>query len=604
MTAENTLVPHKIPWMVRLWQSLTRAHSSIHEKSEIRRAQLLSGLTLVFSIATGMGTISSFFFRTQAKGSALQADLYELAALFLAFFLAYVLSRTRYITIASIFIFVALIVSTVVISLNTQFDLGSAFFITVPLIFVLGIGLLSQRRMWILFSMVFVGTLSIWLLKPNIELRTYIQTMGIMFTIGFLSLVVVTFKDNVERDRLDELKSTNLELEAAKQNLEQRINERTSELQVTKGQIEKRAEELQLISEVGRIMSVEQDIDKLLPLISSLVSERFGFYHVGIFLLDESGKYAVLKASNSTGGQRMLERGHRLEVGQVGIVGNVAASGQPRIASEVGEDSVFFNNPDLPETQSEIALPLLVRKRIIGVVDVQSKEPNAFPQERANTLEILADQIAIAIENSRLFSETQEALTEAQAFSQQFSTQAWERVTREKQIGYLHTINGDLKVNEPIHWEEAQQAIKDGEMVILPPDIEMNQIPALAIPLRVREQTIGVLDVRSTDPSRVWQKEEIDIIQAIADRVGLALENARLFEETTTRANRERTVSEITTHIRSINDPDIMLETALKELKRALGANDIQIRPYSPPPSGKSGEQPPLPQQSDPPNPV
>jgi GAF domain-containing protein len=586
MTAENTLVPHKKPSVVRLWQSLTRAHSSIHEKSEIRRAQLLSGLTLVFSIATGIGVITSFLFGTLVKGNKLQAGVYELAGLFLAFFSAYVLSRTRYTTLASIFIFVSLIVSTVVISLNTQFDLGSAFFITIPLIFVLGIGLLSQRRMWILFSMVFMGTLFIWLLKPSIELRTYIQTMGIMLTIGFLSLVVVAFKDNVERDRLDELKSTNLELEASKQNLEQRINERTSELQVTKGQIEKRAEELQLISEVGRVMSVEQDIEKLLPLISRLVSERFGFYHVGIFLLDENGKYAVLKASNSVGGQRMLERGHRLEVGQVGIVGNVAASGQPRIASEVGEDSVFFNNPDLPETQSEIALPLLVRKRIIGVVDAQSKEPNAFPQERANTLGILADQIAIAIENSRLFSETQEALTEAQAFSQQFSTQAWERVTREKQIGYLHTINGDLKVNEPIHWEEAQQAIKNGEMVILPPDIELNRIPALAIPLRVREQTIGVLDVRSTDPGRVWQKEEIDIIQAIADRVGLALENARLFEETTTRANRERTVSEITTHIRSINDPDIMLETALNELKRALGANDIQIRPYSPPPSG------------------
>jgi GAF domain-containing protein len=266
-------------------------------------------------------------------------------------------------------------------------------------------------------------------------------------------------------------------------------------------------------------------------------------------------------------------------------VGNVAASGQPRIASEVGEDAVFFNNPDLPETHSEIALPLLVRKQIIGVVDVQSKESNAFSQERAQTLAILADQIAIAIDNSRLFSETQRALDEARTFSQQFSSQSWERVTRERQIGYLHTINGDIKVNEPIHWEEAQQAIRDGEIVVLSPDTE-NRLPALAIPLRVREQTIGVLDIRSTDPNRTWQKEEIDIIQAIADRVGLALENARLFEETTGRANRERTVSEITTRIRSMNDQETMLQTALSELKRALGANDVQIRPYTPGPSG------------------
>jgi GAF domain-containing protein len=582
MTADNALVPDKKTWMVRFWQTLIRPHPSILEKGEIRRAKLLSGLTLVFSIAAGIGTIATFLINSRTGAGAQQAGLFELAALFLVFVLAYSLSRTRYITLGSIFISGALILATVIISLNTETDLGSAFFITIPLLFVLGIGLFTQRGVWILFLMVMLGTFSIWFLKPNVELRNYVQVMGITLTIGFLALVVVAFKDNVERDRLEELKSTNLELETSRQNLEQRVSERTSELQATKDQIEKRAEELQLISEVARVMSTEQDIDKLLPLISRLVSERFGFYHIGIFLLDEPGKYAVLRASNSIGGQRMLERNHRLEVGQVGIVGNVAATGQLRIASEVGEDSVFFNNPDLPETQSEIALPLIARKQIIGVVDAQSRESNAFTQEKADTLAILADQIAIAIENSRLFSETQRALTEAQTFSQQFSSQAWERVTREQQIGYLHTINGDIKVNEPIRWEEAQQAIKNGEMVILSPDNEKSRISGLAIPLRVREQTIGVLDIRSTDPNRLWQKEEIDIIQAIAERVGLALENARLFEETTSRANRERTVSEITTHLRSVSDPEVMLQTALNELKRALGADDINIRPYSP----------------------
>ncbi len=349
---------------------------------------------------------------------------------------------------------------------------------------------------------------------------------------------------------------------------------------------------------------MEQDIDKLLPLITHLVSERFGFYHVGIFLLDDARKYAVLKASNSIEGQRMLEHGHRLEVGQVGIVGNVAATGISRIASEVGEDAVYINNPNLPDTRSEIALPLLLRKQIIGVVDAQSKQPNAFTQERANTLAILADQIAIAIENSRLFSETQQALNEAQTFSRQFSSQAWERVTREQQVGYLHTIQGDKKLIKPVDWEEAQQAIKNGEMVILHPDKEANREPALAIPLRIREQTIGVLDIRSTNPNRLWQKEEIDIIQAIADRVGLALENARLFEETTNRANRERAVTEITTRIRSTSDPEIMLQTALNELKRTLGASDIQIRPYYPPSAGQNTEQQAHIKKKKPPKPV
>ena len=290
----------------------------------------------------------------------------------------------------------------------------------------------------------------------------------------------------------------------------------------------------------------------------------------------------------------MLERAHRLEVGQVGIVGNVAATGIARIASEVGEDAVYFNNPNLPETRSEIALPLRVRNQIIGVIDVQSKDPDAFSKERSNTLAILADQIAVAIENSQLYSETQRALAEAQSFSRRFSSQAWEKVSREQQVGYLHTMTGDKRLTDSIDWEEGQQAIKNGETVILVSDKNSNREPAVAIPLRVREQIIGILDIRSTDPDRVWQVEEISIIQAIADRVGLALENARLFEETTGRANRERTVSEITTRIRSTTDPEVMLQTALDELKRALGAENIQIHPYSSPSIQNNENQPSL----------
>jgi len=387
-----------------------------------------------------------------------------------------------------------------------------------------------------------------------------------------------------------------------KTHLEQAVTERTAEMEGVNRDLEREiedrrkyesqlkasAEELQLISEVARVISLEQDIEKLLPLITRMVSERFGYYHVGIFMLDGTRKYAVLKASNSEEGQRMLERGHRLEVGQVGIVGYVASTGLSRVASEVAEDAVFYNNPNLPETRAEISLPLLVRKQIIGVIDVQSKQTNAFSMERANTLAILADQIAIAIENSRLFRESQEALADAQEFSIQSSAQTWQRVARENHLGYLHTIQGEKKLTEPIEWEEAKQAVKNGEMVISVPEKGTTREAALAIPLRIHEKTIGVLDIRSMNPDRLWLKEEINVIQAIADRVGLALENAQLFEETTGRANRERIVSEITTRLRSTTDPEVMLQSALNDLKQALGANDIQIRPYSKAPVNKN----------------
>ncbi len=188
-------------------------------------------------------------------------------------------------------------------------------------------------------------------------------------------------------------------------NLEQRVVERTQAL-------EHRAIQLQAAADVGSTAVRIHDLDELLRQVTYLISERFGFYHVGIFLLDEKGEYATLRASNSNGGQRMLTRGHKLRVGQVGIVGYVTGSGQPRIALNVGEDIEFYSNPDLPDTRSEMALPLAVAGKILGALDIQSSQETAFSQEDISTLKVLTDQIAIAIENARSNELAQEAINE------------------------------------------------------------------------------------------------------------------------------------------------------------------------------------------------
>ena len=157
-------------------------------------------------------------------------------------------------------------------------------------------------------------------------------------------------------------------------NLEQRVAERTQAL-------ERRAIQLQAAADVGGTAARLRDLDELLRQVTRLISQRFGFYHVGIFLLDERGEYAVLRASNSEGGQRMLTRGHKLKVGQVGIVGYVTGAGEARIALNVGEDIQYFNNPDLPTTQSEMALPLIVGGRILGALDIQSSQNLLSPRK-------------------------------------------------------------------------------------------------------------------------------------------------------------------------------------------------------------------------------
>ena len=364
-------------------------------------------------------------------------------------------------------------------------------------------------------------------------------------------------------------------------NLEKRVEQRTAELGQRTVELEritleseKRADELQTIAEVAGYISTEKDLENLLPLITKTVSERFGYYHIGIFLLNENGKFAVLRAANSPGGQRMLERQHKLEVGQVGIVGNVTSTGNPRIALDTGADAVFFNNPDLPETHSEMALPLIARGAIIGALDVQSTIPNAFSDADISVLGLLADQIAIAIDNVRLLEETQNALKESQSVFREYLADAWQKKSTSEILGYHQTLRGGQLITG--------KAIKE---IDNPVNSEKN---TLAIPIRLRDQVIGTLNIRPNNDGRTWSADEVSIVQAVTERLGLALDNARLFEETSSRASREHIVSDITAKIRSTNDPQEMIKTAVEELKRALGATRVEIVPQKiAPPSDK-----------------
>jgi GAF domain-containing protein len=358
------------------------------------------------------------------------------------------------------------------------------------------------------------------------------------------------------------------------ESLEQRVEERTIDLQQATAQSAKRAEELQVVSEVARAVSKEFDLEKLLELVTNVVSNRFGFYHVGVFLIDQVNKTAVLRASNSPGGKRMVSRKHSLPIGQVGIVGHVAASGEPRIALDVGEDATFFNNPDLPDTRSEMALPLIMRGQIIGVLDVQSTESGAFTTADVETLSILADQVAIAIENARLLAETREALAESQALYGDYVSRTWKRKTAQSVIGYQYSAGIGGLLEEPVEWNEVKTALSTGRAAM-----SDEKIPTVAVPIRLQNQVIGVLNVRSAEANRVWTRDEVAVIESVADRLALALENARLFEETSSRAAREHAVAEITSRIRETNDPQVMIRTAIEELQRVLNVSRVEIIP-------------------------
>jgi GAF domain-containing protein/HAMP domain-containing protein len=360
--------------------------------------------------------------------------------------------------------------------------------------------------------------------------------------------------------------------------LEQGVARRTSELELrsieleqTTKQNKKRADELQTIAEIVRYISTEKDPESLLTLITKTVSEKFNFYHVGIFLLNNSGKFAVLRAANSTGGQKMLLRQHKLEVGQVGIVGNVTSTGIPRVATNTGADSIYFNNPDLPQTRSELALPLKIQEQVIGALDIQSTDINAFSDEDVKALTTLADQVSIAIQNTRLINQIEKSLAESNAIQRQYIRETWSRMPKEEKIsGFRYSATGVVQL--------------DDEAIIAASD-NMKDKREISVPIILRGETIGTLSVQVPKSERVGT-DQVDLIKAVAERVALSAENARLFEETNRRATREHLVSDITTRIRSTNDPQEMINTAMQELQRALSATRVEMVPkkIAPPP--------------------
>jgi len=341
--------------------------------------------------------------------------------------------------------------------------------------------------------------------------------------------------------------------------LERRVNERTAELEESTNQSEKRAAQLEAVAQVARNISTSQNLETLLPNITNVISQQFGFYHVGIFMLDADREFAVLRAANSPGGQKMLARNHQLKIGETGIVGFATGRGEARIALDTGADAVYFDNPDLPETRSEMALPLIISNQVIGALDVQSVEANAFSQDDVNTLSTLADQVSIAIQNSRLYEEIQEALAQSQTLVQQFTQAGWSDFTRtQKLTGIQRKKANATLLKEPL--------AADG----------LNGDNILDLPINLRGKKIGVLKVKAADEHQ-WTEDEIDIASAIIERAAIAMENVRLLNEAQRRAARERVIGDISASISTFSSMEGVLRTAVQQLGRRMGGAEVTI---------------------------
>jgi GAF domain-containing protein len=346
--------------------------------------------------------------------------------------------------------------------------------------------------------------------------------------------------------------------------LEQRVAERTRDL-------EQRSTYLEGAAEISRAASSILETDTLIRRVVRLIKERFDLYYVGLFLVDERNEWAVLQAGTGAAGRKMLAREHRIRIGE-GMIGWSIDNAEARIALDVGEDAVRFENPDLPETRSEAALPLRSRGRVLGALTVQSNEAAAFDQDVITTLQTMADQVAVALDNAELFAQREAALEAERRAYGELSYEAWKQLSR----GAVPRYRSDAPdvaypVTEGTPQAERAQDIQQDQQ---------NDGSAI-VPIKIYGKTVGGIKISTTDSSALTQ-EQLTLVQNVSEQLSTTLESARLYEETQRRAAREQLTSEIAAHMRETLDVDAVMKTAVREIHEALELYDIAVELESP----------------------
>jgi GAF domain-containing protein/HAMP domain-containing protein len=340
------------------------------------------------------------------------------------------------------------------------------------------------------------------------------------------------------------------------------INQLGEQLDKTKLEQEKKIEErtktlreytvqLQTISEMAQSAATQPDLDALTERSVQLILNRFNFYYVAIYLLDDERNYCILKAATGSAGGYQMQRGVKLHVGEVNVISNVVGSGDPRIINDTALDFVFRKDPLLPETQAEAVIPLRTNQVVIGVLDVQSSTPNVFGEDEVIILQILADQLTIAIQNALLAKNLKKSMDEANSLYQRYTQTIWSREAMGKRIsGYEYNLLDVMPVDRKLP-EEVLVRLQSGKATpvsaseIQDSSLQPNQ-KVLLVPLMMYNQMVGVIGLEKASPDLDWTDDEITVVEAVTSQVALSLDNARLLEESQIRSGQLRLLQEIT----------------------------------------------------------
>lgn len=392
-------------------------------------------------------------------------------------------------------------------------------------------------------------TLLVW---ATLRFTNIVQGVGLAFTVNSLGidlLIVLLTGSTINlviasiKSRYLEINTLNRSLREEKDTLTQKMDEQTSIL-------ERRVTQLKTAAEITKSISSIVDPQLLIRQVSDAVRERFALYYVGVFLIDPMKEFAVLQYGTGEAGRKMMANRHRLAVGGYSMIGWTTHTRKARIALDIGAEAVHFDNPLLPETRSELALPIATTANIYGAMTIQSEKQGAFDENDILVLQSIADNLAIALENNSSFEKTQKTLEEIRVLNKAFVQQAW---------GEALAVHGDLEAE----FENSQLESGAGST------------RSVQVPLYLRDEVIGQIDLEVVGDT--LDAQQMEFLESISSQTSSALENARLIDESQRTASRQQKLNELSEQFsRALTIEDI-LKTAVQEFGHLPSVSEATI---------------------------
>ena len=465
--------------------------------------------------------------------------------------------KTPYTIRASVLLFMVYIIGTnSILSWGPWLD-GSIFFIA----FIILSALLFDNRVDIFALLLSILTFAViailqWLNlyklsaqdAPVTTLADWVPYAIDFSIMSFILLVAINqFKRALVRV-IQEMQNTFTALTVERERLEYRVRERTEEL-------EARAAQLRSSTSVTRTIAELQNITELMETATTLITDQFGYYHTGLYLLDERKKTAFLQAASSNTGKQLIGQGFRIEPNRLNMTNLVIEQKRPQIALDVG-DTNFIRDPNFPLTRSRIMMPLTVRGQVIGILDIHSDQLKAFDAQDAEVLQTLADLIAISIDNVRLIDETKSLVFELEANTTLQTRDTWSKFTTRHKPAYQYTPAGVRPLFSNIKAADSE---------------------GLHIPMILHGQSIGNIVLKRKGISASWSERERILVEKVAAQVALALDNSRLVDETQKNAMRNQMIANISSRVRETLDVESVVRTATTELRRVFDLKEAEI---------------------------